>query len=480
MKSFFVSLASVFILIIAMIPTLKADNIEIKPHMDSSVETWMNRYDIPGVGVSIIDSDEVVYSNTFGYMDQEHQQPLTDESILRTESISKTVTAYLVMVLVEQDVLNLNTPVSDYIDIDIPEEVTLHLLLTHQAGLDIGPFTTHFNPSEDMPSLREHLIETIKFISEPGTKFSYSNVSYNIIQYVIESVTGKSFNEVMKEEIFNPFQTSQASFEYDSSMEEQYAIGYEVDGDRVEPYIYPEQASGGLFTNLSSITNLIQNMMGRTDVLSSSYQAMLYEKHTDVNGEYGLVSDGYGYGNFIEENETKAVFHGGQGHGWMAFYYAVPSEKSAIVIITNSQRSYPMISGLVDDFTLLLGYESAGISVIQSSLTYMTAIVILLAIFILFVTYKMVKQAVKQPTKKSKKTRIHMAVTLVLLVVTAYLWLTPYIFIQVLYPIHYVFLRLELTLITLVMIGYNIYKLIQHQKQKLNNQITKDSLGGTS
>lgn len=439
-----------------LVYNVKAVSSNLEESFDNSIEDWMNRYDIPGVGVSIIEEGEVVYSNTLGYANVEKEVLLTTDTILRTESISKTITAYLTMILVEQGIFSLDDRVQDYIDIWVPEELTIHMLLTHQSGLDIGPFSLHFSPDEAMPSLREHLIDTIDFINDPGTTFSYSNVGYNLMQYVIETIMNQPFNNVVKQYIFEPSSITDASFEYDHDLKDLYALGYDINNNPVEPYVYPDKAAGGLFTDLEALTTLIQQILVNDIVLSQSQKEMMYDSYIQATGEYSIVSDGYGYGHFISLGEDKAVFHGGQGHGWMAFYYAYPEDQSAIIIITNSQRSYPMISGLIDLFAQELGYEQSKMAVISNALVFMTVFVIVVAICCFLWITKMYLKLYKHYYLSLKKNIIYTLILLVLVFVVMYLWLTPYMFIQVLYPKHYEATRLILSFLVVLAIPLQI------------------------
>lgn len=454
---------SITILYLFSFILVQANQNEIDEVFDQSVEDWMNRYDIPGVGVSIIEEGTIIYTNTFGYANVEEEVLLTQDSILRTESISKTITAYLVMILVDQDVLSLDTPIKNYIDIDVPDDVTLHMLLTHQSGLAIGPFSLHYSPYEEMPSLRAHLIDTISFVNEPGETFSYSNVGYNLIQYVIESVTNKTFNEVVKQYIFDPYSITDASFEYNPDLQELYAMGYDINNKAIPPYVYPDKSSGGLFTDLDALTNIIQKILTSDDVLPQEKQYMMYDIYAKTKGEYSFVSDGYGYGHFIQSGDNMSVFHGGQGHGWMAFYYAYPDDQNAIIIITNSQRSYPMISGLIDLFSKEMGYDDSRMSVIADGLPYATGFVFVIAFALGFIAISTFKRNIEIETLNLRKEIVKIVVIIVLLAFSLYLWLTPYIFIQVLYPKQYEVLRLVISIFTVIYTVFSVYKMFNRK-----------------
>jgi len=465
------SLLFVFFSLIAMtsLSFVNANTEYNDDNYDTSIQSWMNQYDIPGVGVSIIEGGVIEYSKTFGYANLEENTQLTNQSILRTESISKSITAYLTMILVEEGLLDLHASIHEYIDIDLPEEITIHQLLTHQAGLDIGPFSQHFHPHDIKPSLYEHLNNTIRLVGEPGTFFSYSNVGYNTLQYIIETVTGLTFNECVEQYIFQPFSIEGASFEYQPSLASLYAMGYDINGNEVEPYVYPGQASGGMFTNLDAITTLFQKIYTNDLILSENGSSKLYQIYTKASKEYSLVSDGYGYGHFIESNDSKAVFHGGQGHGWMAFFYAYPEEQSAIIIITNSQRSYPMISDLIQQFSYEMNKDQPGMAMIVDAIFYVNILIVFIGLIFLAILVKTYRKTRKKPKNIKSIHYFMLIVFFVLLIINIYLWVANYMFIQVLYPIHFEIFRWILTVFMIFFVLIHTAPLLMELKFNKKN-----------
>src|SRR5690606_829147 len=84
------------------------------------------------------------------------------------------------------------------------EQVTVRQLLSHTGGLPLGDVFTIYSPYEKMPSLKEKLTIEAVLIREPGSAFSYSNTGYNLLELLIEEVTGQAFNEYMRQEILLP------------------------------------------------------------------------------------------------------------------------------------------------------------------------------------------------------------------------------------------------------------------------------------
>ena len=104
-----------------------------------------------------------------------------------------------------------------------------------------------------MPSLKESLTPSAKIFQEPGKGFSYSNVGYNLLELMIEEITGRDFAEYMKNEILHPLGMYHSDFEWSEKSLASAPLGYTLGGKPVSPYQYPEKASGGLISTAEDI-----------------------------------------------------------------------------------------------------------------------------------------------------------------------------------------------------------------------------------
>lgn len=346
---------------------------EFTAHFDERIPGLMRLYGIPGASIALVKDSELVWSGAYGYANMENGRKLTTDTPMRVQSISKSVTAWGILKLAEQGKIDLDSPVTGYLkswrfppsDFSA-ERVTVRQLLSHTAGLPLGDVFTIYSPKEAMPSLQEKLTEEAVLMREPGTAFSYSNIGYNLLELLIEEVTGRDFAEYMEQEILIPLGLSHSSFVWREEFDSNLPVGYDLRGRPVPAYVYPEKGSGGLFATVEDIAAF--TIAGMEDV-SSSQQVLsplgikaLYTPVSDHIGIYGLVFDGYGLGHYLETlpNDKQAVSHGGQGTGIMTHFHAVPESGDAIVILTNSQRSWPFISYLLRDWAQWLSFSSVG------------------------------------------------------------------------------------------------------------------------
>lgn len=342
---------------------------EFLAYMDERIPSLMKLYRIPGCSIALVLDYEIVWTQSYGYADLESGRTLTTDIPMSVQSITKSVTAWGVIKLAEKGLIDLDAQLYSYLKSwQFPqtnysaEKVIIRHLLNHTAGMPLGGFTDVYAPGEEMPSLREKLTQEAILLREPGREFTYSNTGYHLLELLIEEVTGQSFTEYMRSEVLLPLGMEAADFDVDDAMTQYPPTGYDLGGKPVPVYIYPENASGGLFATAEDVALFAAAGMRDNPVLSAESIRMMYASESHKIGIYGLVFDAYGYGHFIEtlKNGLCSVSHGGQGNGIMTHFQAVPETGDAIVILTNSQRSWPVISYLLSDWAQWRSFPSVG------------------------------------------------------------------------------------------------------------------------
>lgn len=360
-------------------------------HLDRRIPALMQGYDIPGVGMLLVRERQVIWSGAFGYADREQQRPLTVETLMMTHSISKSVTAWGVLRLVEDGTITLDDPVRRHLRADrfpavaaLDDGVTIGRLLSHGAGLPLGRLGVHYRPGEDIPPLAESLTAgELGLLHTPGAMFSYSNTGYAVLEALIEQLTGRDFGEYMEAEVLRPLGMRAAGFDRGGERLAAVPTGYDVHGRAVPVYLYPFRASGGMFATLEDLGRFVIAGLGAqaaapaNPVLSPAGIARLHELQLPLSGVYRLVSDAYGYGHFVEtlDDGHSAIWHGGQGLGWMTHYHAVPETGDGIVILTNSQRSWPFIAMILNDWARWRGFVAPGMGRLATAETVMKFLV---------------------------------------------------------------------------------------------------------
>ncbi len=381
---------------------------EFAERLAAEVPRLMRRYDVPGAAIAVVRGGVPVWSAAYGYADREARRAMTVESVFQVGSISKPVTAWGVMRLVEEGSIELDAPVSRYLRTwELPDSsydldgVTIRRLLSNTAGMPLGSFGNEYAPWGDVPPLREALSREAHLVRAPGAGFSYSNVGFNLLELVIEDATGRDFSDFMTSEVLAPIGMDRAGFSWTESMQPSIATGHNLSGTRVPVYVYPEKASGGLFSDVEGIARFVAAGMADVvgewpPVLTRSSRDRLYTPVAEIRGIFGVVSDSYGFGHFIENlpGGRLAVWHGGQGNGWMSHFHSVPETGDGIVILTNSQRSWPLMARVLGDWARWSGVGRVAFSRISAAVTGFWIVVVLGAVAVIAFAVSVVRGVV--------------------------------------------------------------------------------------
>jgi CubicO group peptidase (beta-lactamase class C family) len=199
--------------------------------------------------------------------------PVDSDTLFQVASLSKWVTAWGVMTLVESGKLDLDAPVSRYLTRwKLPESefdndgVTVRRLLSHTAGLTDGLGFAGYPPGVELPSLEEELRHpdvspghsgVIRVGAKPGSRWKYSGGGYLILQLLIEEVTGASFEDYMQRAVLGPLDMGRSAFTVDGSTPNVAAF-YDVDGSPATHLRFRAKAAASLYTTVSDMTRFIQ------------------------------------------------------------------------------------------------------------------------------------------------------------------------------------------------------------------------------
>ncbi|MCO6480421.1 MAG: beta-lactamase family protein, partial [Phaeodactylibacter sp.] len=151
-------------------------------YLNERIPNLMSRYDIPGIIVALVREGEPAWAGAYGYAELAAGRKMTTDTYCRVESISKPVTAWGVMKLVQEGKIELDAPVARYLkswtfpESEFPvEEATVRQLLSHTAGLQLGTIGVRYDPKGEVPTLKEALTKDAHLMQAPGQGYSYSN-----------------------------------------------------------------------------------------------------------------------------------------------------------------------------------------------------------------------------------------------------------------------------------------------------------------
>lgn len=277
--------------------------------------------------------------------------PVDRTSVFQVASLSKWLSAWGVMALVEDGAVNLDAPVSTYLtrwqlppsDFD-NSGVTVRRLLSHTAGLDDALGYAGFDAASDIQSLEESLTKArdaspgkngvVKVGGEPGSEWKYSGGGYTLLQLLIEEVSGQSFSTFMTERVFSPLGMTRTTFDYSEAAEFGLAENFDLNGE-TEPFKwYASLAATSLFTTAEDMSIFIQAQApgGQQNVLSGETLSLMRTPHAS---QFGADIWGLGVMLYAPNNEGGFII-GHDGNNEPAINTAVrlnPATGDGIVVL---------------------------------------------------------------------------------------------------------------------------------------------------
>lgn len=294
--------------------------------------------------VLVAENGKVIFKKGLGLANMEWEVPNQPDTKHRLGSVTKQFTAMLILQLVEEGKLDLNVPITTYLP-DYPKEtgdvITIHNLLTHTSG--IPNFTSFPNYQKDL-SINTYSPEAlIKIFSDsslqfkPGENFSYSNSGYLVLGAIIEKVTGKSYEQILHENILNPLNMNNTGYDHHETILKNRASGYENkyrNADYIDmsvPY-----SAGALYSTVEDLYLWDQALYNEI-LLSSKTRDLLFKPYIKIRG------GSYGYGWFVGKkpigntgDSVIVMSHSGGINGFNTSIQRIPSDKHLIVLLNNT------------------------------------------------------------------------------------------------------------------------------------------------
>jgi CubicO group peptidase (beta-lactamase class C family) len=296
--------------------------------------------------VLVAEKGKVIYKKGFGLADMEWNIANQPDTKHRLGSITKQFTAMLIMQLVEQGKLKLDVPISTYLP-DYPKKngdvITIHHLLTHSSGI---PNMTSFPSFRDVMRNTYTPVQLVKMSADstlefkPGERFAYSNSGYLLLGYIIEKVTGKSYEQVLQENILAPLKMNNTGYDHHSTLLKNRAKGYEKNGRRYVNAGFIDMsvphAAGALYSTVEDLFLWDQALYGN-QLLRKENMDLLFTKH--ISSGWGHYGYGWGVGAMSLGNtqeRVETVGHGGGINGFNTQITRILSDKSLIVLLDNT------------------------------------------------------------------------------------------------------------------------------------------------
>lgn len=322
--------------------------------VDAAAPALLQKYAEPGLAVAFVDGCQASI-RTYGVANREQGTSVRADTAFNLGSISKTFTAWTVMMLVESDRVKLDEPVGTYLKRwQLPEStfdrsaVTVRRLLNHTAGISI-PSVSAVDRDATLPSLIDELNGNgpaktpVQIIKTPGEGFDYSGGGYAILQLLVEDVTGQPFAAYAKKTLFDPLGMSSTSFGWSSETVQRAATPYLGDGSAYRLREFSGVGAAGLVSTIEDMSRFARahcagaNADRKLAVLKPGTLEQMRVQGVPAPALGRGAQYALGYNVFPAPSpEFTVAGHSGSNLGWKAELMTVPAQDLGIVILTNA------------------------------------------------------------------------------------------------------------------------------------------------
>ncbi|MBL4568123.1 MAG: beta-lactamase family protein [Flavobacteriaceae bacterium] len=302
---------------------------------------FLTDHHIPGMSISVAQNGQLIWSEGFGYSNIETQtKVLPNRTQFRIASISKTITAGAMAILVDQNKLNFDESIYTYIP-DYPKkkyDFTVRQVAGHIAGI------RHYKKNEFLMNKKMTIVEgldifkndSLKF--QPGSKFAYSTYGWNLLSVVVQNASNMEFNKYMETALFTPLQMHNTTLGLsDATMPNRTQFYYKTKADSIVlgPTVSNEHkvAGGGFISTSEDLLKFGNEILKPTIISKASIKELLTGlKTTDgKDTNYGI-----GFGIRTSKDKPLRYSHSGGGVGATTFLLMYPNEGLVFSIVTNS------------------------------------------------------------------------------------------------------------------------------------------------
>ena len=334
---------------------------------DQYMEQILSDWNAPGIGVGIVYKDRLIFANGYGYRDYDKKLPITANTLFQIASNTKLFTATAVGLLVEDGLLDWDQPVKNYVpsiqfyNNELNNTVTIRDMLAHRTGIsrhDMIGYKSDFT--------RKELYDRLKYLepSQPLRQgFIYNNLMYCASGYIIELLSGKTWENLVKEKIFEPLEMNSTTFSIQEMLKRpDYFVPFNEKRDTTTLYQIPyyefQAATGPAGELISNIDNLSKWLIaqlnggmykGKQIIPENIIQATLtpaipLDNSTNMQKGYlEILGANYGMARFIASYRGHLIsFHGGDINGIHSQISIMPADSIGVIVFTIGDHTSPL------------------------------------------------------------------------------------------------------------------------------------------
>jgi len=374
---------------------------------------------VPGMSISILADDEVFYFSS-GYADREKGLFASENTLYELASVSKAFTGMGILLMEEQGLLSMTDSIQKYLPwftlkyqgepVDM-QNLTLNNFLHHTSGLTNGMHIQNI-PQGNTPDMLQKTVEMLvdaELAFSPGEQYNYGTVNYDVLGLVIEVVSDQSYEDFMRELVFQPLGLNQTYvYKEDAGATGQLAQGYRSSFFMTTPYDAPDYAgnkpAGYIISCTKDMARWMGIQMGIVQDIPEIFHKVIEKSHqgdtsvTDINGMY------YAAGWSVNADQT-IIEHAGGNPNFATEVFILPNEHTALCLLTNGANTNINLVRKVKeilDGNLPQSYKISGNQLLDIALSSVTIVFCLLAVLFFILGLRRKKMDERQPMTKGR------------------------------------------------------------------------------
>lgn len=321
---------------------------------DEIVAKGLAQMKVPGAAVAVVKDQEVVLAKGYGLRDLESKLPMTADTLMAIGSSSKAFTAYTLGALVDQGKVEWDKPVRTYIpwfrlyDASAGERLTPRDLVTHRSGLPRHDLVWYNNKT----ATREQLVRRLAHLpptADLRERWQYNNLMFLTAGYLVETMTGRSWEESVRALVFGPLGMSRSNFSVlESQKDKDFALPYAERDGKLTKIPFRDITLVGPAGSINSSANEMARWvtvhvnagkLGDTQVIGAATLADLHTPYMTTGGvstRPDITAPDYALGWMVDSYRGhRRVHHGGNIDGFSALVSFLPNDGIGFVVLTN-------------------------------------------------------------------------------------------------------------------------------------------------